>query len=119
MYTNILFQNFILQGSWVNERNCLFMIQIQLVNKGRNHTLVLWPPDVKSRLTGKDPDAGKDWGQEEKGTTEDEMVGNTNLVHMNLSKLWAIAHRVAWRAEVHGVGKSGHNLVIEQQQMTK
>ena len=35
----------------------------------------LWPPDVKSRLIGKDPDAGKDWGQEEKGTTEDEMVG--------------------------------------------
>ena len=36
---------------------------------------ILWPPDVKSQLTGKDPDAGKDWGQEEKGTTEDEMVG--------------------------------------------
>ena len=38
-------------------------------------TPILWPPDVKSWLTGKDPDAGKDWGQEEKGTTEDEMVG--------------------------------------------
>ena len=38
-------------------------------------TLILWPPDVKSWLIGKDPDAGKDWGQEEKGTTEDEMVG--------------------------------------------
>ena len=36
---------------------------------------ILWPPDVKSWVTGKDPDAGKDWGQEEKGTTEDEMVG--------------------------------------------
>ena len=36
---------------------------------------ILWPPDVKSRLIGKDPDAGKDRGQEEKGTTEDEMVG--------------------------------------------
>ena len=35
----------------------------------------LWPPDAKSWLTGKDPDAGKDWRQEEKGTTEDEMVG--------------------------------------------
>ena len=34
-----------------------------------------WPPDAKSWLIGKDPDAGKDWGQEEKGTTEDEMVG--------------------------------------------
>ena len=38
-------------------------------------TPVLWPPDVKSWLIGKDPDAGKGWGQEEKGTIEDEMVG--------------------------------------------
>ena len=38
-------------------------------------TLILWPPDVKNWLIGKDPDAGKDWKQEEKGTTEDEMVG--------------------------------------------
>ena len=36
---------------------------------------ILQPPDVKSWLTGKDPDAGRDWGQEEKGTTEDEMAG--------------------------------------------
>ena len=46
---------------------------------GRNdveaETPVLWPPDAKSWLTGKDPDAGKDWGQEEKGMTADEMVG--------------------------------------------
>ena len=38
-------------------------------------TLILWPPDVKSWLIGKDSDAGRDWGQEEKGTTEDEMAG--------------------------------------------
>ena len=38
-------------------------------------TPILWPPDVKSRLIGKDPDAERDWGQEEKGTTEDEMAG--------------------------------------------
>ena len=38
-------------------------------------TPVLWPPDVKNWLIRKDPDAGKDWRQEEKGTTEDEMVG--------------------------------------------
>ena len=36
---------------------------------------ILWPPDVKSRLIEKDPDAGKGWRQEEKGTTEEEMVG--------------------------------------------
>ena len=38
-------------------------------------TPVLWPPHAKSWLTGKDSDAGRDWGQEEKGTTEDEMAG--------------------------------------------
>ena len=36
---------------------------------------ILWPPNAKSRLIGKDPDTGKDWGQEEKRTTEDETVG--------------------------------------------
>ena len=36
---------------------------------------ILWPPDVKSQLIRKDPDAGKDWGQKEKGPTEDEMIG--------------------------------------------
>ena len=36
---------------------------------------IVWPIDVKSRLIGKDPDAGRDWGQEEKDVTEDEMVG--------------------------------------------
>ena len=38
-------------------------------------TSILWPPDVKNWLIGKDPDAGKDWRQEERGKTEDEMVG--------------------------------------------
>ena len=44
-------------------------------------TPILWPSDVKNWLTGKDPDAGKDWGQEEKGTTEDEMVGCHHRLH--------------------------------------
>ena len=35
---------------------------------------ILWPPDAGNQLIGQDPDAGKDWGQEEKGTTEDEMI---------------------------------------------
>ena len=38
-------------------------------------TPILWPPQAKSGLIGKDPDAGRDWQQEEKGTTEDEMAG--------------------------------------------
>ena len=44
-------------------------------NDAKAETPVLWPPHVKSRLIGKDPDAGRDWGQEEKGTTENEMGG--------------------------------------------
>ena len=40
-------------------------------------TPILWPPHVKSLLTGKDPDAGRDWGQEEKGKTEDKMNCST------------------------------------------
>ena len=50
-------------------------------------TLVLWPPDVKYWLTGKDPDTGKDWRQE-KGMTEDKMVGwHNDWMEMSLSKL--------------------------------
>ena len=44
-------------------------------NDARAEALVLWPPHVKSWLIGKDSDVGRDWGQEEKGTTEDEMAG--------------------------------------------
>ena len=44
-------------------------------------TLILWPPDAKNWLTGIDPDAGKDWRQEKKGMTEDEMVGWYHWLH--------------------------------------
>ena len=44
-------------------------------NDAKAETPVLWPPHAKSCFIGKDPNAGKDWGQEEKGTTEDEMAG--------------------------------------------
>ena len=44
-------------------------------NDAKAETLVLWPPHAKSWLIGKDSDAGRDWGQEKKGTTEDEMAG--------------------------------------------
>ena len=51
-------------------------------------TPILWPPDVKNGLIWKDPDAGKDWRWEEKGTTEDEMVdGVTDLMDMSSYKL--------------------------------
>ena len=44
-------------------------------NKFIGEAPIPWPPDAKRQLIGKDSDAGRDWGQEEKGTTEDEMVG--------------------------------------------
>ena len=54
-------------------------------------TPILWPPDAKSWLIWIDPDAMKNWGQEEKGMTEDEMVGWYHwLMDMSLGKLWEL-----------------------------
>ena len=60
-------------------------------------TPILWPPDAKSWLIGKDPDAGKDWGQEKKGTTEDEMAGWHH---------WLDGHEFGWTPGV-GDGQEG------------
>ena len=65
-------------------------------------TSILWPHDEKNWLTGKDPDSGKDWRREEKGKTEDEMVGGPH--RLSLSKLWELV--MALRAAVHGVAES-------------
>ena len=68
----------------------------------------LWPPNAKSQLIGKNPDAGKDWGQEEKGVTEDEMVGWhhwLNGVEFEQSQEM-VEDREAWGVAVHGVTKS-------------
>ena len=73
-----------------------------------NKAPIFWPPDVKSWLIGKDPDAGKDWGQEEKGTTEDEMVGwHHQLNEHELEQFWeTVKDREACHAAVCEATKS-------------
>ena len=69
--------------------------------------LILWPPD-ENWLIGKDPDAGKDWRQEEKGITEDDMVGWHHRLsgHVFEQAPGVGDYREAWHAAVHGVAKS-------------
>ena len=67
----------------------------------------LWPPNAKCSLIGKDPDAGKDWRQEEKGTTEDEMViWHHQLNGHEFEQTPGKNDREAWHAAVHGLAKS-------------
>ena len=66
-------------------------------NDAKAETSILWPPHVKGWLTGKDSDAGRDWGQEEKGTTEDEMAGRHH---------WLDGHEFGWTLGV-GDGQGG------------
>ena len=66
---------------------------------------ILWPPDVKCWLIGKDPDAGKDWIQKEERVAEDETVSITNSMDMN-KLLERVEDREIWRAAVHGVENS-------------
>ena len=69
---------------------------------------ILWPLDAKSWLTGKDPDAGKNWGQEEKGQQRMKWLGGiSDWMDMSLSKLQEIVKdRETWCVAVYGVAKS-------------
>ena len=73
-----------------------------------------WSPNVKSQIFGKDPDSGNNWGQEEKGETEDEIVGwYHQLSGCEFGQTQeTVKDREAWSAAVHGVAKS-HTLLSD------
>ena len=78
-------------------------------------SLVVWPPDAKNWLIGKDPDAGKDWKQEEEGTTEDEMIG---WHQCPLTWVWTSPESWWWTEEPSmlqsmGPHRVGHEWVTE------
>jgi len=93
-----------LLGSKIRDRSWVFFGR----NDAKAETLLLWPPHAKSWLIGKDSDGGRDWGQEEKGMTEDEIAGWHHRLDGRESG-WTPGvgmDKEAWHAAIHGVTKS-------------
>ena len=84
------------------------------MNDAKAETSVLWPPHAKSWLIGKYSDAGRDWGQEEKGMTEDEMAGCImDSVDVSLSELWELVIRGGLACWDSWGCRVGHDWVTE------
>ena len=79
-----------------------------VIGRTVTEALILWPHDARNQLIGKDPDAGKDWRQKEKGQQRMRWLDSiTDSVDINLSKLQELVEdRGAWCATLHGVAKN-------------